>query len=191
MKFTNTTVGAPTEILYNDHYVAIPYNCTSLSALASNGVIAAGTIIPSNDGNAEGVLMRDVTLAENPNGTVITHGFIKQSALPTAPTQAAINALSGKGLTFIDGYGKPQIQKYSVTYDLNGATGTAVTDSSSPYAYGSTVTAKAAPTITTYPTGTTQFSEWNTASDGSGTSYDAADTFTITDNVKLYAIYEA
>jgi len=189
MKYTNTSISEPNLILFNDHYVAIPYDCSSLSALAINGVIPAGKIVPSNDGDAIGVLLNDVVLAENPNGTVVVHGFVKQAALPTAPTYAAINTL--RSIVFMDSYNHPQPQKYAVTYDLNGATGTAVVDSSSPYTYGSTVTVANAPTVTVYPEGTTQFDKWNTKADGTGTSYAAAATFSIADNTKLYAIYKA
>lgn len=192
MKYSEAAVVVTKEILYNDHYVGIPYDCTLLSSLATNGVIPAGTLIPSNDGNAIGVLLHDVTLADNPNGTVVIHGFIKQAALPTAPSQAAINALIGKGVQFMDAYGKPQIQKYSVTYDKGAAaSGTAPTDSSSPYAYGTTVTAKTNSGSLVGPTGTTTFDKWNTKADGSGTDVEAGGTFTITDNTVLYAQFKA
>lgn len=101
MKFTTKDVAQGINILANDHYVAIPYDCTALSALATNGIIKAGTIVPSNDGDAVGVLLNDVVLAGNPNGAIVIHGFIKQSALDKAPTEQAIVAL--KGVQFIDG----------------------------------------------------------------------------------------
>ena len=85
MKFTNKTIVSGVEILANDHYVAIPYDCTALAALATNGVIPAGTLIPANDATAKGVLLHDVVLAENPNGTIVIHGFIKKSKLPVEP----------------------------------------------------------------------------------------------------------
>ena len=85
MKFTNKTIVSGVEILANDHYVAIPYDCTALSALATNGIIPAGTLIPANDATAKGVLLHDVVLAENPNGTIVIHGFIKKSKLPVEP----------------------------------------------------------------------------------------------------------
>lgn len=188
MKYTNTNLASDKSVLYNAHYVAVPYDCTALSALATNGVIPAGTVIPANDATAFGVLLHDVTLAENPNGTVVVDGFINVDKLPAAPSAAAIVALTK--ITFMNANGR-MVKKVSVKYDLNGATGTAVTDSSSPYAYGSTVTVKSAPTISTYPTGTTQFDTWNTQPDGSGTSYAPAATFTITDDTTLYAIYKA
>lgn len=86
MKFKTTAITQPKEILYNDHYVAIPYDCSEIDADA-NGVIKAGTIIPANDDTAIGVLLSDVVKAENPNGTIVIHGFIKTAALPVAPSE--------------------------------------------------------------------------------------------------------
>ena len=85
MKFTEKSVPQGKNILANDHYVAIPYDCSALTSLATNGVILAGTIIPANDATAKGVLLNDVVLAENPNGTIVIHGFIAKSKLPAAP----------------------------------------------------------------------------------------------------------
>ena len=74
---------------------------------------------------------------------------------------------------------------YTVAYDKNStdATGT-MTDSSSPYAAGSTVTVLAS--TFTPPEGKV-FGSWNTMADGTGVSYDASDTFAIYDNTTLYA----
>lgn len=85
MKFTTKTIVSGKEILANDHYVAIPYNCAALTALATDNVIPAGTLIPANDATAIGVLLNPVNLAENPNGTIVIHGFIKKSKLPAQP----------------------------------------------------------------------------------------------------------
>ena len=85
MKFTSKSVATHKNILANDHYVAIPYDCSALSALATDGVIPEGTIIPANDATAKGVLLTPVVLAENPNGTIVIHGFIKKAKLPVAP----------------------------------------------------------------------------------------------------------
>ena len=87
MKFTNKTVTSGVNILANDHFVAIPYDCAALTALATDGVIKAGTIIPANDATAVGVLLNDVVLGENPNGAIVIHGFIKKSKLPAAPAE--------------------------------------------------------------------------------------------------------
>lgn len=91
MKFESKSESTRKEILMNDHYVAVPYNCSKLTA--TNGVIPAGTIVPANDATATGVLLHDVVLAENPNGTAVVHGFIRAEKLPTAPAAAAKTAL--------------------------------------------------------------------------------------------------
>ena len=85
MKFIEKRFAQGKNILANDHYVAIPYDCTALTALATDGVIPEGTIIPANDATAVGVLLNPVVLAENPNGTIVIHGFIKKGKLPVAP----------------------------------------------------------------------------------------------------------
>lgn len=86
MKFKNTNISQGINILANDHYVAIPYNCSEIAD--TNGVIPAGTIIPANDATAIGVLLNDVAKDENPNGTIVIHGFIDKSKLPVAPNEA-------------------------------------------------------------------------------------------------------
>lgn len=86
MKYTTTAVTRPHEILYNDHYVAIPYDCSALAD--TDGIVKAGTIVPANDATAIGVLLYDVKKAENPNGAIVIHGFIKKAKLPVAPNNA-------------------------------------------------------------------------------------------------------
>ena len=73
----------------------------------------------------------------------------------------------------------------NVTYDANGAdTGTVGTDSTD-YIPGATVTITASsPTL--QKTGAT-FAGWNTAADGSGTTYPTSGTFTISGNLTLFA----
>lgn len=99
MIFNENAVLNGTEILYNAHYVGIPYDCSDLSSLATNGVIPAGTIVPANGATATGVLLHDVVLAENPNGTAVVDGFIKVAKLPATPASAALTAL--KKITFM------------------------------------------------------------------------------------------
>ena len=84
MKFTSNAVNRTAEILYNDHYVAVPFDCSGVAA-NDKGIIPAGTIVPANDATAKGVLLHDVDKAANPNGTIVIHGFIKQAKLPAAP----------------------------------------------------------------------------------------------------------
>lgn len=91
MKFKQTSHVQEKLILANDHYVAIPYDCTSIEA--ADGVVKAGTVIPANDSTAIGVLLTDVYKDENPNGTIVIHGFIDVGKMATAPAAAAITAL--------------------------------------------------------------------------------------------------
>ena len=186
MKFTNKNVISEKEVLYNSTYVALPYDCTELSALATNGIIPAGTIVPANDATAFGVLLHDVVLAENPNGTAVVDGFINAKNIPTAPSAAALAALPK--ITFVDGNGKV-IKKCSVKYDKGtAASGTAPTDSSSPYSYGDTVTVLGNTGSLVGQTGTTVFYGW---ADGKGNDYAASDTFTIEDDTVLTAVFGA
>lgn len=92
-------------------------------------------------------------------------------------------------VTFADG-GDPTPSTYTVTYDGNGKTGGSVpTDSNSPYEENDEVTVLGN-TGTLVKTNYT-FTGWNTAADGSGTHYDADDTFTMgTSNVTLYAEWQ-
>lgn len=94
MKFTEKTVISEINILANDHFVAIPYDCTKLTSIATNNVIKAGTIIPANDATAKGILLTDVNLNENPNGSIVIHGFVNQDKLPSEPNEGAVTALS-------------------------------------------------------------------------------------------------
>ena len=76
---------------------------------------------------------------------------------------------------------------YTVTYNLNGGTGTVPTESDK--VASATFTAKASSGITA-PAGK-QFKEWNTKSDGSGTKYVVGATVTMPASaLTLYAIYE-
>ena len=99
MRFTQKHIPQGKNILANDHYVAIPYDCTALTSLATDGVIPEGTVIPANGATAVGVLLNPVVLAENPNGTVVVHGFIETKKMPAAPVDAAKTAL--KQINFV------------------------------------------------------------------------------------------
>jgi uncharacterized repeat protein (TIGR02543 family) len=84
-------------------------------------------------------------------------------------------------------YAQWTINSYTVTYNGNTNTGgTAPVDGSSPYTFGSTVTVLGPGTLVK---AANTFAGWNTASDGSGTSYAPAATFTLAGNTTLYAIW--
>lgn len=92
MKFESKTAITEINILANDHYVGVPYDCTDITA-DSDGIIKAGTVIPANDSTAVGVLLHDVDKNGNPNGTIVIHGFIDAAKMPETPSADAISAL--------------------------------------------------------------------------------------------------
>lgn len=93
------------EILaFPDHYVAMPYTFKTDSTLAvtegDKKIIKAGTVFPSNDANAVGIVFRDVDVTnDDANGAIIIHGFIKTAALPTTPADEAKSAM--KNIQFL------------------------------------------------------------------------------------------
>lgn len=98
MRVKTTSIGQPVNILANDHYVAINYDCSELRAKAKDGVIPAGTLVPANDATAIGVLLNDVYIDENPNGAVVIHGFIDASKL----SENLNEAVDIKQITFLN-----------------------------------------------------------------------------------------
>jgi len=73
----------------------------------------------------------------------------------------------------------------TLTYDGNGSTGgSAPTDANSPYTSGSTASVLGAGSLTKVRH---SFSHWNTAADGSGTSFNPGDTFAVSANTTLFA----
>ena len=77
----------------------------------------------------------------------------------------------------------------TVTYDRNGATGGAVPTDAVAYDGGDSVTVignTGALNWSGYA-----FGGWNTAANGSGTSYDPGDIFVIADDITLYAVWSS
>ncbi len=77
-------------------------------------------------------------------------------------------------------------EQFTVSYDENGGTGT-MTDTSSPYYDGNLFTVLT--NAFTAPTNK-HFAGFNTAADGSGTSYTEGSSYAISANVTLYAQWE-
>lgn len=76
------------------------------------------------------------------------------------------------------------INKWTVSYDANGGSGAPGNQTKT---YNSTLTLSSTkPTLTGYT-----FKEWNTSSDGTGTSYSAGGSYTGNAALKLYAIWTA
>ena len=64
-----------------------------------NGVLPAGSIVPSNDAKAHAVTLNEVDVSHGPALVAgIVDGFINAQRLPVAPTADAVTAL--KRITF-------------------------------------------------------------------------------------------
>jgi len=130
---------------------------------------------------------RTVTVLGNTGSLVRTYyGFDKWNTKADG-SGAAYNtgetfAMPGYAVTL---YAQWTALHYTVTYDGNGGSGTALGDSTG-YLGGATVTVKGIGTLIRY---LYTFVGWNTAADGGGTAYAVGATFTITGNTTLYAIW--
>lgn len=59
-------------------------------------VVPAGAVIPSNDGNAVGILFEDIDVTEGAKmGSIVTEGVVYEDKLPAAIESAAESALTG------------------------------------------------------------------------------------------------
>lgn len=59
-------------------------------------VVPAGAVIPSNDGNAKGILFEDIDVTEGAKmGSVVTEGIVYGNRLPADLAEAAASALTG------------------------------------------------------------------------------------------------
>ena len=117
--------------------------------------------------------------------------------LATAVTVALLAMVSGcpdgslLGLVGDSDAGGTGPQTYTVTYHENGATSGTVPVDAGLYESGEQVTVAAQGTLVRNQDGFAWlFTAWNTASDGSGTSYDAESTMSMpSGNVTLYALW--
>ena len=81
-------------------------------------ILKAGTIYPSNNASAQGVVLQDYDLTDNEqNIAIIIAGDIKSGALPEAPNANAVSALPR--ITFHDAF-----VGYPVTFSVSGSNGT-------------------------------------------------------------------
>lgn len=85
-------------LVFPDHYVSVAhtFKTDDATAVTEDGrkVIKAGTIYPSNDAKAIGVVWTDYDVTDGDRtGALILHGFVKTAALPAAPTDEAKAAL--------------------------------------------------------------------------------------------------
>lgn len=77
--------------------MTIPANHAQAVTLADGSkIVPAGAVIPSNDGNAKGILYEDVEVTKGAMpGSVVTEGTVYEDKLPAAIESAAESALTG------------------------------------------------------------------------------------------------
>lgn len=81
-----------------DHYVSIARKATKTGGMVvkegDRFIIKAGTIYPSNDNKAIGVVLQDYDVTESDASmAIVLHGFIRADRLPTPPSDAALKNL--------------------------------------------------------------------------------------------------
>lgn len=142
-------------------------------------IVAAGTVFPSNDAQAVGIVLEDVDVTNgNMPGSVLVAGRVLEDGLSIQTT--AKNALAAKGIVFSDA---PAISRgYTVTYDKNDGAGTPPVDANS-YFDGSV-----AKVSTEYPLTKSNNTQtgWSTSKGGA-----AVDEVEMTGDVTLYPVWTA
>lgn len=100
VKVIERKYGAPTHniLAMPDHYVAIARKFTPTDSAAvtvgSRKIIKAGTIYPTNDASAIGVILQDIDVTDgDKTDALVIHGFILTEKIPTAATDEAKAAL--------------------------------------------------------------------------------------------------
>lgn len=178
----NATEGGATGT-YNVVLAVAPVANVDLAISAGGGQVTVApatlTFTPANWNTPQTVTVTavDDATTEGLHGDTLSHS--------ATSTDTGYDGLSIADVTVTVADNEPA----AVSYDANGATyGTAPADPTS-YTPGDTVT------TATNTGGLVQdgavFAGWNTASDGSGTSYAAGGTFTITGDTTLYADWDA
>ncbi|QUL55641.1 InlB B-repeat-containing protein [Paenibacillus tritici] len=160
------------------------------------------TVMYSGNGSTGGTVPTDSNpYAQNATVTVVgnTGSLVKtgstfigwNTAADGSGTSYAANATFSMGAANVTLYAQWTADPtYTVMYNGNGSTGGTVPTDSNPYAQNATVTV-VGNTGSLVKTGST-FIGWNTAADGSGTSYAANATFSMgAANVTLYAQWTA
>lgn len=123
VKFIQEDYGNTKEILmFPDHYVAHAHTFLKDDAAAATvdgkKIIKAGTIYPSNDAKAVGVVLYDVDVTNgDESGAIVVHGFVNAKKIPAQPAAAALAALNM--IKFYNATNAP------ITQVANGGTGAA------------------------------------------------------------------
>ena len=85
-------------LVFPDHYVCVAHTFAKddAAAITEDGrkIIKAGTIYPTNDASAKGIVFNDMDVTNgDATGALLIHGFVKTAALTATPAAAAKTAL--------------------------------------------------------------------------------------------------
>ena len=85
-------------LVFPDHYVCVAHTFEKDDAAATTvegrKIIKAGTVYPTNDANAIGIVFNDMDVTDgDATGAMLIHGFVKTAALPAVPAAEAKSAL--------------------------------------------------------------------------------------------------
>ena len=144
-----------------------------------NKIVAAGTVYPSNDASAVGIVFADVDVTHGDHeGSVMLAGRVLKERLDVQT--AAETPLKASGIVFVDA---PEVTRgYTVTYEKGDGTGTPPVDTNE-YQEDSY-----APVSTEYPLTKASNTQtgWATSSGGP-----AVTSVRMTEDVKLYPVWTA
>jgi uncharacterized repeat protein (TIGR02543 family) len=190
MLYDNTTgTGRPIEGTLVEADGVAETTANSYDAFYANNVNevsgAWGCIVPNSLPNG----IQRIEQRAKTDGSLVGYNTSSTGTWPSGAT--TVNPSGSDATPIVITSSDAPLLEYTVTYNANATltSGSAPTDSSSPYASGATVTVlgNAGSMVRSGYT----FSGWNTAANGSGTSYSAGNTFTISQNTTLYAQWTA
>lgn len=142
-----------------------------------NKIVAAGTVYPSNDASAVGIVFTDVDVTHGDHeGSVMLAGRVLKELLDVQ--SAAETHLKASGIVFVDA---PEVSRgYTVTYEKDDGTGTPPVDANE-YQDGSY-----APVSTDYPLTKASNTQTGWALTSGGP---AVTSVKVTKDVKLYPVW--
>ena len=110
-------------------------HATLVATVDGRKIIKAGTIFPANDKTAKGVVLYDLDVTNgSATGTVIYRGTVKVSKIPTAPSAAALKAMTQIKFFKGDAFSvePPNFVELQVTQTDPGFAGNTATNATKP-----------------------------------------------------------
>jgi len=155
----------------------------------ATGPVAGGTSVTITGSNFSTTGAGATVLFDDSPATVTARSATSITATaPAASHPGAVDVIvanpDGQAARAVSAFTYTSAVRYSVTYNGNGSTSGAIPTDATAYPYDDTVTV--APAGTMARSGY-DFAGWNTAADGTGTSYAAGANLWIVSNTTLYA----